>query len=81
MLRAGIELVLEEVRAAVEDWGRDARPDDRAGHRAAPPGAARASSTSSTSAEAFLAWLADDHFTFLGYREYELSPGEESGAS
>ena len=23
----------------------------------------------------FLRWLADDHFTFLGYREYELVPG------
>ena len=22
--------------------------------------------------EAFLEWLADDHFTFLGYREYDL---------
>ena len=28
--------------------------------------------------QAFLAWLADEHFTFLGYREYVLSPGEES---
>ena len=28
--------------------------------------------------QAFLSWLADEHFTFLGYREYVLSPGEES---
>ncbi len=25
----------------------------------------------------FLRWLADDHFTFLGYREYELVPGPD----
>ena len=25
-------------------------------------------------AEAFLSWLADDNFTFLGYREYTLDP-------
>ena len=29
-------------------------------------------------ARAFLAWAADNHFTFLGYRDYELS--EEKGA-
>ena len=26
-------------------------------------------------ASAFLAWLADNHFTFLGYREYRLDRG------
>src|SRR5690606_34165541 len=29
-------------------------------------------------ARAFLAWLAEDHFTLLGYREYELIPGEDA---
>ena len=24
----------------------------------------------------FLRWLAEDHFTFLGYREYEIVPGQ-----
>ncbi len=28
-------------------------------------------------AKAFLGWLADNHFTFLGYREYELIRGDE----
>ncbi|HYZ81784.1 MAG TPA: NAD-glutamate dehydrogenase, partial [Solirubrobacteraceae bacterium] len=29
-------------------------------------------------AEAFLAWLADEHFTFLGYREYVLTARDDS---
>ncbi len=71
VLRAGVELVLEEVRAAVEDWApmrakttmlateleRDRIPVDP--HELAE-------------SRAFLQWLADDHFTFLGYREYAL---------
>ena len=28
----------------------------------------------------FLRWLADDHFTFLGYREYDLVAEEEGRA-
>ena len=27
--------------------------------------------------KAFLAWAADNHFTFLGYREYELVRGDD----
>ena len=36
------------------------------------PAAARSRPRSSSAAGAFLEWLADDHFTFLGYREYHL---------
>ena len=52
--------------------GGDARPGDGAGDRAAadePPPLGR---HDVERGEAFLQWLADDHFTFLGYREYEL---------
>ncbi len=77
VLRAGVELVLEEVRAAVEDWaGMRAKTTALATElrRQAPP----ADPHELAEAQAFLSWLADEHFTFLGYREYVLSPGEES---
>ena len=71
VLRAGIELVLEEVRAAVEDWapmrGRAAALAIEL-RRQAPP----IDPHELAEAREFLAWLADDHFTFLGYREYDL---------
>jgi glutamate dehydrogenase len=79
VLRSGIEVVLEEVRAAVEDWGAmRARTTELATElrRQAPP----CGSHELAEAEAFLAWLADENFTFLGYREYRLG-GEVDGES
>ncbi|HXD65652.1 MAG TPA: NAD-glutamate dehydrogenase [Solirubrobacteraceae bacterium] len=77
VLRAGVELVLEEVRAAVEDWAQMRGNTTALAtelRRQAPP----ADPHELAEAQAFLSWLADEHFTFLGYREYMLSPGEES---
>ena len=77
VLRAGVELVLEEVRAAVEDWAvMRAKTTALATElrRQAPP----ADPHELAETQAFLTWLADEHFTFLGYREYVLSPGEDS---
>jgi len=78
-LKASVERVLGEVKAAVEDWGAmqaqvgaivkefDERP---------PP----IDPAEVAEAKALLEWLADDHFTFLGYREYDLeSIDGESG--
>ena len=56
--------------------GADAGQDDRSGDRAAARRAAGRDPHELTEIEAFLQWLADDHFTFLGYREYELG-GED----
>jgi glutamate dehydrogenase len=74
VLQAGIELVLAEVRTAVEDWpAMRARAGELARdltHRPPPCDAHLLSECG-----AFLRWLAQDNFTFLGYREYELSPG------
>ncbi|MBV9022361.1 MAG: NAD-glutamate dehydrogenase, partial [Streptomycetaceae bacterium] len=69
--------VLSDVREAVEDWTkmRDAAlrlADELA---AAPPPLPE---QEVGEAWELLRWLADDHFTFLGYREYELTT--ESGA-
>ncbi|MGZ4167609.1 MAG: NAD-glutamate dehydrogenase [Solirubrobacteraceae bacterium] len=77
VLRVGVERVLEEVRAAVEDWApMRAKTTALATElrQQAPPSEPH----QLAEVEAFLAWLADEHFTFLGYREYVLSPGEES---
>ncbi|HEX5511811.1 MAG TPA: NAD-glutamate dehydrogenase, partial [Actinomycetales bacterium] len=63
--------VLEDVRSAVEDWPKMQR---RAGEiaedlRAHPP-----AELEEEAAEAgrLLDWLAQDNFTFVGYREYDL---------
>jgi glutamate dehydrogenase len=77
VLRAGVELVLEEVRAAVEDWAEMRAKTTALAtelRRQAPPSEPHELAET----QAFLAWLADEHFTFLGYREYVLSPGEDS---
>ena len=74
VLRAGVELVLEEVRAAVDDWAPmrgKATALATELRRESPPVAPHELSE----AEAFLEWLGEDNFTFLGYREYELREG------
>ncbi|HEX5192827.1 MAG TPA: NAD-glutamate dehydrogenase [Solirubrobacteraceae bacterium] len=76
VLRAGIDVVLEEVRAAVEDWGKMRAQTTVLAtelRRQAPP----CDHHQLDECEAFLGWLSDDNFTYLGYREYEL---QESGA-
>jgi glutamate dehydrogenase len=71
VLRAGVELILEEVRAAVEDWGAmRSRALELADELAAQ--APQVDPGERDESRAFLRWLADDHFTFLGYREYDL---------
>ena len=75
VLQAGVELVLEEVRAAVEDWSSmRARAAALAAELATAP--AFCSGHEVAEARAFLEWLRDDHFTFLGYREYEVAEDE-----
>src|SRR3712207_4576211 len=64
--------ILSDVREAVEDWQRmrhqvDVVVADLAEN---PPPLA---TDEVEQARALLTWLADDHFTFLGYREYQLS--------
>ncbi len=77
VLRAGVELVLEEVRAAVEDWApiRVRTTDLATELRRQPP---PVDPHELSEAEEFLVWLSQGNFTFLGYREYELSGSELS---
>ena len=74
-IKAQIEAALEDVRASVRDWStmRDkalAIADDLP-NRKLPLDAA-----SVKEASEFLRWLADENFTFLGYREYEVAQAE-----
>src|SRR3712207_6351405 len=65
-----IENVLGEVRAAVEDWqemGGKVREIVAGSEDDAPPIGADELAEGGE----FLEWIADDNFTFLGYREYE----------
>ncbi|HUB04653.1 MAG TPA: hypothetical protein VMA76_06275, partial [Solirubrobacteraceae bacterium] len=78
-LRATIERVLADVRAAVEDWPQmRSRPQMLIGEfDHSPPPTVDPALTDET--KAFLAWLAEDNFTFLGYREYDLiDEGDEA---
>jgi glutamate dehydrogenase len=71
-LGSGIEHVLADVRAAFEDWQpMRTRMEEIVAELATPPAFLDAEETAET--RAFLAWAADHHFTFLGYRDYELA--------
>ena len=69
---AGLRRVLEDVRVSVEDWPRmrgtaTAIADEL---DAEAPAGLPAEDVAET--VRLLRWLADGHFTFLGYREYQL---------
>ena len=92
-LQQDLERVLNDVRVAVEDWPRMqakavqlaeqlsiARGAGAAGAGDAEPsapGAGASQAESPAEVEALLRWLADGHFTFLGYREYDLEDGQD----
>jgi glutamate dehydrogenase len=66
-----VHKVLGDVRAAVADWDAMRRKmlavaDDLATRRMPVSDAGR------SEAQEFLRWAADNHFTFLGYREYDV---------
>ncbi|VVE20960.1 NAD-glutamate dehydrogenase [Pandoraea iniqua] len=75
-LADGLQRVLGDVRAAVEDW----RAMQAAAHaaiealtqRAAQKGVSEQERAEVDEAQAFLDWMLGRHFTFLGYRDYEL---------
>nr|WP_157345839.1 NAD-glutamate dehydrogenase [Nocardioides sp. MAH-18] len=67
-----IQRVLRDVRESVEDWGKMHTQVEQivAELRSDPP--AGVDPAEVQQARDLLKWLADDHFTFLGYREYQL---------
>jgi len=70
-LRQSVEAALADVRACVRDWramrDRALQIADELGTRNMPLDTAQRAE-----AQEFLRWAAADHFTFLGYREYEV---------
>jgi glutamate dehydrogenase len=75
-VRLDVQRVLTDVREAVEDWPKMrtralALADELASAELPVP------DKDITDSVELLRWLADDHFTFLGYREYDLVPGED----
>jgi glutamate dehydrogenase len=75
-LEDDLQRVLDDVRAAVEDEEKmrslaEAMADELAEKRPPLPDPETADGIQ------LLDWLADDHFTFLGYREYNLEQGDD----
>src|SRR5436190_13765390 len=67
--------VLADVRVAVEDHQKMTDTALRLADQLAAEGARAPAET-----QALLRWLADNHFTFLGYREYDLVEGQDGMA-
>ncbi|MEH1126551.1 NAD-glutamate dehydrogenase [Micromonospora sp. CPCC 206061] len=82
-LRRELQRVLTDVREAVEDWPKMRRralsiADELAAARNTPDRPPVPDKDITDSVD-LLRWLADDHFTFLGYREYRLIDGGVEG--
>jgi glutamate dehydrogenase len=80
-LEQGLREVLRLVEEAVEDW---AKMQQRAGDSIALLTYGDLPADRREEAEVaaeLLAWLADHHFTFLGYREYRYQPPDESSGT
>ena len=75
-LESRLRGVLDDVRVAVEDCPRM----QVAAAQLAAQLAEEARDEDDREAEALLRWLVDDHFTFLGYRQYDLVDGPEGMA-
>ncbi|CAL9560746.1 NAD-glutamate dehydrogenase [Streptomyces sp. NPDC057362] len=80
-ITADLLRVLNDVRETVEDWGkmRDAavRIADQLSTETTPEDLP---ARELEEARELLRWLADDHFTFLGYREYQLREDDSLAA-
>src|SRR5690606_21093639 len=71
-LQASIMAALADVRACVRDW-RPMRERMLQVMAELPERSMPVSDEGRAEAQEFLRWVADDHFTFLGYREYEVA--------
>jgi glutamate dehydrogenase len=72
-----LERVLGDVRAACEDWGAmRARAREICAELEANPPPLDLEVVKES--RELLEWMAEDHFTFLGYREYELIQGDNA---
>ncbi|MCA0437029.1 MAG: NAD-glutamate dehydrogenase [Actinobacteria bacterium] len=72
-LADGLRRVLGDVRVAVEDWPRMTECADQIATELAQRPPAGIAAAEVAEAESLLRWLGAGNFTFLGYREYELT--------
>ncbi|MGV9315641.1 NAD-glutamate dehydrogenase [Streptomyces sp. NPDC003691] len=80
-IAADLQRVLSDVREAVEDWEKMRDAALRiAEDLTAEPVAGDIAGQEVDEARELLRWLAADHFTFLGFREYELTDGDALAA-
>jgi glutamate dehydrogenase len=70
-IEEGLETVLQDVRAAVEDW-QVMRLKIAEVTSELQPGAQPLKPMEIEETKSFLRWIVDNHFTFLGYREYDF---------
>jgi len=78
LIAADLERALSDVRIAVEDYPKmRARALELADAVAAEGAGPAGEAESGPEIEMLLRWLVDAHFTFLGYREYDLAPGKD----
>ncbi|GAA0668175.1 NAD-glutamate dehydrogenase [Kitasatospora atroaurantiaca] len=78
-IEANLRRVLGDVREVVEDWSKMRDSALRLADELAEEPPAHLPEQEVGEAWELMRWLADDHFTFLGYREYDLAEhkGEE----
>ncbi len=76
---ADLQRVLRDVREAVEDWPKMRDTAVRIADELAERPPVGVPEQEVTEATELLRWLASDHFTFLGYREYVLGPRHRRG--
>ncbi len=82
-LESRLRAVLEDVRVAVEDHPRMVTAAEQLAGRLAAEGRDELiahGDVDDREVEALLRWLVDGHFTFLGYREYDLVEGPDGMA-
>ncbi|MGH8894108.1 MAG: NAD-glutamate dehydrogenase, partial [Actinomycetes bacterium] len=78
-LTADLNRVLRDVREAVEDWPKTRALALQLAERIAVDPPVGIPDQEVAEATELLRWLADDHFTFLGSREYTLTVDEVDG--
>ena len=71
LLEQEIRRVLSDIRYSVRDWKKMRTKMAEAGELL-DRGPRQVDEEMRSESKEFLKWLVDDHFTFLGYREYEL---------
>jgi glutamate dehydrogenase len=76
-LHGCIESVLGQVRTAVEDWQEMRRTVEGIVSELEEDPPPPIDEEDLAEAKAFLEWIANDNFTFLGYREYDLLTEDE----